>query len=83
MQHDPILLATTTSKPFSLKPVGISRAGPEGVPWVRPHRAPKNRRPLSHWMLAFFFVKSIYCRHKYVKSDALSSYRLVSFILLN
>jgi hypothetical protein len=43
---------------------------------------PKNRGSSSHWMLAFF-VKHIYSRHKYVKSDALSSYRLVSFILLN
>jgi hypothetical protein len=43
---------------------------------------PKKQRPPSHWTLAFF-VKPIYSRHKYVKNDALSSYRLVSFILLN
>jgi hypothetical protein len=32
------------------------RAGPEGVPWVRPHRALKNRGPPSHCMLAFFLL---------------------------
>jgi hypothetical protein len=62
--------------------VVMSRAGPEEVRWVRPHRAPKNRGAPSHWTLTFF-VKPIYSRHKYAKSDALSSYRLVSFILLN
>jgi hypothetical protein len=60
-----------------------SRAVPVGVPRVRPHRAPKNRGPPSHCAVAFFPIKHIYYRHKYVKSDALSSYRLVSFIFLN
>jgi hypothetical protein len=49
----------------------IYRVVPEGVRRVRPHRAPKNRGPPSHWTLALFPVKSIYSRHKYTKSDAL------------
>jgi hypothetical protein len=61
----------------------IIRVVPKGVWRVRPHRAPKNRGAPSYWTLAFFPVKPIYSRHKYAKSGALSSYRLVSFILLN
>ena len=34
----------------------VGRAGPEGVRWVRPHRAPKNRGLPSHWTLAFFLL---------------------------
>jgi hypothetical protein len=50
--------------------IGLYR---RGVQRVRPHRAPKNRGAPSHWTLALFPVKSIYPRHKYVKSDALST----------
>jgi hypothetical protein len=45
--------------------------------------SPKNRESTSYWTLVFFLVNLIYSKHKYVKSGALSSYRLVSFILLN
>jgi hypothetical protein len=58
------------------------RAGPKGCRGCGAP-GPKNQRVSSHWTLVFLFVKSIYSRHKYAKSDALSSYRLVSFILLN
>jgi hypothetical protein len=51
----------------------MSRAVPEGVRRVRPHRAPKNRGALSHWTLALFPVKPIYPIYKYAKSDALST----------
>jgi hypothetical protein len=74
----------TTAAPGNAHNIqGSSRAVPVGGARVRPHRAPKNRGPPSHRTVAFFPIKPIYYRHKYVKSDALLSYRLVLLIFLN
>jgi hypothetical protein len=73
--HDYDTMLAMPSHPIRAVPVGGAR--------VRPHRAPKNRGPPSHCTVAFFPIKPIYYRHKYVKSDALLSYRLVLFIFLN
>jgi hypothetical protein len=61
---------TSTSFGLLLWELVTGTAVPEGV---RPHRAPKNRGPLSHSTLALFPIKHIYSKHKYAKSDTLST----------